>query len=206
MPGLSKSLGVGESVTYTILVWLQETGVTQNTEQGGIFKAGVNVTTGGNSTGVTGMLGENTDSNYVYTTSGKPYVGKIGESIPNGMITYTSASSAIANFGHDFFIRHKVENDIIIESYIVFFKDDTIYYIKGGDNGAAYNTNIDILITAFGSSNCNYISNELTCGLSGLYIYTDVGRVGAYEDNQETGSFCDVLYEGFSRCESNFSL
>ena len=56
LPGLSINLGVGNSVTYTILVWLQETGAVQNTEQGGRFKAGVRVTTGSDSTGVTGIL------------------------------------------------------------------------------------------------------------------------------------------------------
>lgn len=60
MPGLSTTLNAGQSITYTILVWLQETGESQNIEQGGSFKAGVNVTTGNNSTGVTGVLGGNT--------------------------------------------------------------------------------------------------------------------------------------------------
>ena len=56
MPGLTTSLGAGDDVTYTIIVWLQETKDDQNDEQGGAFAAGVNVTTAGNSTGVTGVL------------------------------------------------------------------------------------------------------------------------------------------------------
>ena len=62
MPGLSTSLNAGESITYTVLIWLQETISGQNTEQGGIFKAGINVATGGNGTGVTGIM-EDTSSN-----------------------------------------------------------------------------------------------------------------------------------------------
>ena len=90
MPGLSTSLGVGESITYTILVWLQETGVTQNTEQGGSFKAGVNVTTGGNSTGVTGVMGgSNSSSIYVYTRSD----AKFGDSIDDLGEFYSTANS-----------------------------------------------------------------------------------------------------------------
>ena len=56
LTGLSDNLGVGESRTYTILLWLQETGVVQNTEQGGRFKAAVRITTGSDTTGVTGIL------------------------------------------------------------------------------------------------------------------------------------------------------
>ena len=56
MPGLTTTLNAGASVTYTILVWLQETGDDQNTEQGGSFAAGVNVTTGSGSGGVTGVM------------------------------------------------------------------------------------------------------------------------------------------------------
>ena len=67
MPGLSTNLSAGGSVIYTILVWLQETGTTQNTEQGGTFKAGVNVTTGSNSTGVTGIMAGNRQIIYRYS-------------------------------------------------------------------------------------------------------------------------------------------
>ena len=56
MPALSTNLTAGGTVTYTILVWLQETKDDQNTEQGGTFAAGVHVTTGSDSTGVTGVL------------------------------------------------------------------------------------------------------------------------------------------------------
>ena len=56
MSGLTTTLGAGEDVTYTILVWLQETGADQNTQQGGSFAAGVNVNTGSGTSGVTGVM------------------------------------------------------------------------------------------------------------------------------------------------------
>ena len=111
MPSLSKSLGVGESITYTILVWLQETGVTQNTEQGGIFKAGVNVTTGGNSTGVTGVMGGSEISYYVYTAkyNGVYPMVTIGEAIPDAVTIYRTAASAMAAFDNQpFYLKHKI--------------------------------------------------------------------------------------------------
>ena len=178
MPGLSASLNAGGSVTYTVLVWLQETGNDQNTEQGGTFAAGINVTTGGNSTGVTGIMGESDNSYYVYTVSSTS--ASIGQPIPNGMVTYTTASSAMAEFGHDFFIRHKIENDVITESYVGFVRNGTTYYLKGGDNGTSYSTNVGTLTTAFGIGNCTDYSSSFQCGSSGLGAGAyDYGSVGA---------------------------
>ncbi len=56
MSGLTTTLNAGASVTYTILVWLQETGADQNAEQGKTFAAGVNVNTGSGTGGVTGVM------------------------------------------------------------------------------------------------------------------------------------------------------
>ena len=104
MPGLSTSLGAGESITYTALVWLQETGDNQNPEQGGVFKAGINVTTGGNSTGVTGVMGGN--SRYVYVV----YDGKY----------YTTASAAIAkNNDTPIYLKYKLNNPIEEEVWCI---------------------------------------------------------------------------------------
>ena len=52
---LDQYLDVGESKTYTIILWVDETGSAQN-DQGGKFAGTVRFTTEGNSTGVTGDL------------------------------------------------------------------------------------------------------------------------------------------------------
>lgn len=50
-------LGVGESVTYTIVLWIDETGEAQNEDQGQAFAGGVFITTEkGSGTGITGVL------------------------------------------------------------------------------------------------------------------------------------------------------
>ena len=106
MPGLSTNLGAGESTTYTILVWLQETGSEQNTEQGGIFKAGVNVTTGGNSTGVTGAIGNSSETIYV------SYFGSratIGQHIPND-IRYDTEPTYDSEADLPLYIKLKIAN------------------------------------------------------------------------------------------------
>lgn len=49
-------LDVGETMTYTIVMWIPEINENQNNDQGKAFAAGVNFTTEGNNTGVTGVL------------------------------------------------------------------------------------------------------------------------------------------------------
>ena len=174
MPGLSTSLASGASVTYTILVWLQETGNSQNTEQGGVFKAGVNVTTGGNATGVTGILdGSSGGGNYFYSTS---YVrGYINQTIPNGMTTYLTAASAIAAMNNlPFYLKLGTDNDnvdgIVDEVYVDFVVTSSMasiysgmvvgnYTLKGFDNNA-FDNNASILTTAFGNNHCGFSNNN----------------------------------------------
>ena len=55
---LDQYLDVGESMTYTIILWVDETGSAQN-DQGKQFAGTVRFTTEGNSTGVTGDLTAN---------------------------------------------------------------------------------------------------------------------------------------------------
>lgn len=52
-------LDVGESMTYTLVLWIHETGGPQNDDQGKQFAATIRFTTQGNSTGVTGVLSTN---------------------------------------------------------------------------------------------------------------------------------------------------
>ena len=119
MPGSSTTLSAGSSVTYTILVWLQETGSDQNTEQGGVFKAGVNVTTGGNSTGVTGVMG----GDFTPTYSGTIYrysniVLSIGESIKKwcAVVSSMNLNSCIQNEYYNARFNSKTECESAINS------------------------------------------------------------------------------------------
>ena len=64
---------------------------------------------------------------FVYTTSGSSQ--KIGT-------TFNTTSSpdpetAMSNFGHNAFIRHKVEDSVITESYVGFKSGGKIYYLRG---------------------------------------------------------------------------
>lgn len=59
IPAFEQVLDVGESMTYTIVMWIQETGYAQNDDQEKSFAGGVNFTTEGNGTGVTGVITAN---------------------------------------------------------------------------------------------------------------------------------------------------
>jgi len=56
IPAWEQVLDVGESRTYTIVMWINETGSNQNVDQTKSFAGGINFTTEGNNTGVTGVL------------------------------------------------------------------------------------------------------------------------------------------------------
>ena len=72
------------------------------------------------------------------------------------------------------------------------------YYLKGGDNGRAYNENKATLLSAFGSSHCTDKSSYFYCIVSGLYVYAySNGSVYAYTD-PILG--CDVNDDGSSFC------
>ena len=127
MPNLTTTLSSGASVTYTILVWLQETGNSQNTEQSGQFKAGVNVTTASASAGVTGVLDSSTPSvTYLYTIGSQidlnqafPYdylAGYGSQTSVEGYGIYFSCASALNDYPYSSAcIRSKIEGDIVTQ-------------------------------------------------------------------------------------------
>ena len=56
VPAWEQVLDKGEKMTYTIVMWIPETGTNQQGDQGKSFAAGVYFTTEGSGTGVTGVL------------------------------------------------------------------------------------------------------------------------------------------------------
>ncbi len=258
MPGLSTTLNAGTSITYTVLVWLQETKNEQNTEQGGRFKAGINVTTGGNSTGVTGVMEgssytayngmvqearigwENVDSNFdSFTTATyalnnimatydwwtRPVVFKnvvgnfsgycinkkvdgienceyyclssgVSQSLCESFSSYLESTYyGLEHITYDCELTNK--SNVITESYIAFEPSINTnmaigaFEIKGGDGGAAYSTNRQILNAAFGYEPEQQVHESDSIDPFSNY-YTEY-----------YGYYC-VLSEG--ECENDYSL
>ena len=128
---------------------------------------------------------------------------------------YSSQSECNANvsgWNHDDVTYSCVNNTVtngVIESYVGFEVSSTMatanpgmtagtYYLKGGDNGAAYEENKATLLSAFGSTYCTDYSSNFYCIVSGLSAYAiSDGRVSA---DDALGSNCYVYADGSSYC------
>ena len=122
-------------------------------------------------------------------------------------ISYETNAS---NLNKTFYLKHTIVDDIVTESYVEFVVTSEMagansgmtagtYYLKGGDNGAAYATNKATLTTAFGSSNCTDNSSIFGCGVSGLGAYANAN--GSVYASDGASARCGVSYDGYSGCD-----
>ncbi|MBP5679004.1 MAG: hypothetical protein J6X28_04175 [Bacilli bacterium] len=133
----------------------------------------------------------------VYSVSTTDF--RIGFSIPDGETTYNTYQEAMDDFGMPFCIKHIVINDIIKESYVMFLKDNVPYELRVGGRGynsqahtyygdsIYYESNKDILISAFGAENCSESSWEFHCVIPGLYASVSRNAFIAADFNDSTG-------------------
>ena len=271
MPGLSTNLSAGASITYTVLVWLQETKNEQNNEQGGRFKAGITVTTGSNSTGVTGVMGgsESSVTTYLSYFNSSATIGQhipyyipydteptydseadlplylkfkitnptietrwciVGDNEMNSCrygVSHTSLSSCEEYMQEDLQYYQEMNaqcqpksliiDGIVDEAYVEFIITETLastnhglhpgtYSLKGGDGGAAYTTNIEVMETAFDSTKCAYNiysdpKPNYTCDFNAYrFVYADgEGSI----DVGYGGLWCLISSNGESYCYSD---
>ena len=123
----------------------------------------------------------------------------------------STCNSRISGWIEDDITYTCVENTFtggVTESYVGFIVTPTMaannagmtagtYYLKGGDNGIAYNDNKATLLSAFGSSDCTDYSSFFYCHVSGLYA--DAYSDGSVHAGDGAGSYCSVCY-GDSYC------
>ena len=130
----------------------------------------------------------------------------IGQALPN-VTTYNTYQEAITAFGHDFFLRHTIVNNIVTESYVGFVKDGTAYYLKGGvyefvsATKPVYEANKATLLSAFGSSNCTDYTTYYSCSSSGLStrVYSN-GNIRVFVTEWQ----CEINDSGTSKCNMEF--
>lgn len=105
-------------------------------------------------------------------------------------------------------------SNAIAESYVEFVITDEMananpgvkagtYTLKGGDGGASYQDNINVIKTAFDYANhpdrCYNTSSSFDCGVPGLYAHASSdGSVRAYDGDSRV---CYVRGGGSSNCE-----
>ena len=135
---------------------------------------------------------------YIYYTG--TYSKGIGDTLTvNNTNTFDNYSDAVSTYGHPFFTAHIVNgSNEITESFAGFVKDGNVYYLKGGDSGAAYSLNRSTLDEAFTSINCSDDVIDYICSASGLVAASDEeGNIRVRDDNQ----ICVVSGNGYSYCD-----
>ena len=107
-----------------------------------------------------------------------------------------------------YYLKHDVVNDEIINSYVCFVYNNAEHCMKGGDGGASFAANTQIIqdYQSFynlpdnnANPGCLFNSDISRCYGGGFYdvrAYSD-GRVNVYVSSSET---CDVDNNGYSGC------
>ena len=183
-----------------------------------------------NGTLVTNETSFNGTSTILYAHWGKPevftvnaYSTNIGSTIPNEVTTYDNPEDAmnewITTFGLrtkvPVFLKHKLNsNQEITESYLGFEVTEEMvqdnpgmiagyYYLRGGDSGASFTENMNVIKTAFDYANhpdrCDgNQTSDFHCDVSGLYAEArSDGDANANDSPYSDGGFsCDVYNDG----------
>lgn len=116
---------------------------------------------------------------------------------------YNSFAAAKAEFGHPSAIAHETEDGKVIASYVVFEKNNKVYYLKGRinessfENKLVYEANVKILKEAFPDweSTCTNYGDEFNCRSEGIHAYA---RTNGQTQTSGSGWECYVDYG--SRC------
>ena len=139
----------------------------------------------------------------------------IGDSVENKDYTIEQPHNATA------YLKHDVENYVIQSSYVCFdsYEEPSVEYcFKGGDGGASYDSNTNILrqatVNFLDASSCSFDSNNPLVGgktsvcndTPGFFMVSEGGNVSA-----TYGYVCAIATDGRSECrkgtgEMDFTL
>ena len=150
-----------------------------------------------------------------YTYTHHAYDGTyvtIGQPFSNGERTYSNFAASKNDFGHPASLAHRVSSDNILESYVVFEKDNKLYYLRGGagnENELAekpiYTNNVNTLKEAFGPD-WESVCSEYSCGENCVLFHCSADGLSsdAYADGivraSGSGWYCDVNVAGGAAC------
>ena len=153
----------------------------------------------------------------------------LNSAVPANAILHTTPSEALAdwtnpsvmNFAEQspFYLKHKIENDVVKESYVVFTVTDEMaqanpgmtagtYELRGGVDETSliekpiYEANKEVLYSAFGMSNCYQIDE---CGISGFIACANVdGEVDVINDYNRCIIHSVGYRDGDSYCREEY--
>ena len=117
---------------------------------------------------------------------------------------YTTDASTL---NKTYYLKHDVEDDIIIASYVCFVYNNVEHCMKGGDNGASFEANTQTIkdyqtfynLPNNANPGCDFDSSASGCSGGGVYnVYANsYGNVGVYGSSSEN---CTVSTDGYSSC------
>lgn len=132
----------------------------------------------------------------------------IGKEVPKKIKQYKTGEEARIDFSNRlFYLKHKIKNGKVKESYVEFIitmnmtnanpgMTSGVYTLKGYEND--YEKNKEILLTSFGESYCEDNSSHMHCKVNGLYANSF--KNGYVEVGTDYWN-CYVTDKGISRCD-----
>ena len=162
----------------------------------------------------------------VYPSANQLY---LNQAVPANAILHLTVNEALADWtnasvmnksSQPFYLKHKIENDVVKESYVVFVVTDEMaaanpgmkvgtYELRGGideeeaTDKTIYETNKDVIKEAFDyenhSNRCTDNSSDFNCNVSGLYA--DAYTHGYVRASDYGSTHCYVISDGDSNCD-----
>ncbi len=140
--------------------------------------------------------GASNNASYIYLSKyGRANIGTNVSAIEGEV--FNNYQDAINLMGHDFFLRAKIENNIVTESSVGFKYNGNIYYLNGYD-ASKYNDNKNMLLNIFGSSSCTVTSTTISCIDNNTNINYYVKNNG--DVTISVGWYCTVYSDGQAFC------
>ena len=148
----------------------------------------------------------------------------LNQAVPANVILHNTASDALADWTNasimnkssqmPFYLKHKIENDVVTESYVVFTVTPEMaaanpgmtagtYELRGYTDGTYFIQNAKTIYDAFGTQ-CSENPYSTTpsayfnCSVSGLDAYASAN--GGVDAGDGGGSYCDVGHDGNAYC------
>jgi len=154
---------------------------------------------------------------YVYTVNDFDTRVAIGSAIPSNVTQYATAEAAMAAFGHPFFLRHRIQNGVVSESYVgVAITNDLatsyrqvgeVYTFRGGVDESSLSSYPIFDNNRFIAGRLLNIhrQNRQDSGLQNIFvrkdnIYLFIVVNGNIELNENTGNLTGCSTDGEGSC------
>ena len=115
-------------------------------------------------------------------------------------------SERVTAFGKNYYLKHDVVEDVITASYVCFVYNNAEHCMKGGDGGASFAANTQIIkdfqtfnnLPEYADPGC-YFNSALSRCRGGGFFQVDADSYGVYVHGSSSES-CDVWNDGSSAC------